>query len=87
MVAADPPPQLCPLPCSKQLTHVFLLLSLCGSGDTSEKIKSCLKQTHWKMTFVCKWLLGFEMAFLKFLSFSRWEGGLSALRRLWCGSW
>lgn len=26
------------------------------------------------MTFVCKWLLGFEMAFLKFLSFSRWGG-------------
>lgn len=34
------------------------------------------------MTFVCKWLLSFEMAFLKFLSFSRWEGGISALGRL-----
>lgn len=34
------------------------------------------------MTFVCKWLRGFEMAFLRFLSFSRWGGRISALGRL-----
>lgn len=34
------------------------------------------------MTFVCKWLRGFEMAFFKFLFFSRWGGRISALGRL-----